>query len=148
LNVVKRSFFLLKVAHCRNVTVGTDKRSFCNSRVNFDMNTKCMFFPFLLQQNNYRILILRHFYKPYTYGALHGNKHSKTKFQKSRIRNFLSRFLPFLYLNIHEIEPCEIRNKTVYVLKDTLFCCFFGAWLQIISSFVSFIVLKIESPLK
>jgi len=38
-------------------------------------------------------------YKPYTYRALHGNKHSKAKFQSSRIRNFLSRFLPFLYSN-------------------------------------------------
>ena len=53
------------------------------------------------EQNKCWILILRHLYKPYTYRALHDNKHSKTKFQKSRIRNFLSIFLPFLHSNRH-----------------------------------------------
>jgi len=51
-------------------------------------------------------------YKPYTYRALQGNKHSKAKFQSSRIRKFLSRFLPLLY---------RMRGPTIMFANSSLY---------------------------
>ena len=41
----KTFFFPLKVAHCRNVTVGTDKRTFIIQSENFDSNDTWLFYP-------------------------------------------------------------------------------------------------------
>ena len=107
----------------------------------------------------YRSLHVLHLYKPYTYRALHGNKYSKRKFQKNRIRNFLSRFLPFLYSNIHfrKMEhELNLSFKLNYMKWEPRLCVcfkilFFFVFLVLGSKIyfllISFIVLTIASPL-